>query len=127
MKRRNEPDSSQTLARKPGYFESSFSSASCTVDASISTTSAPDVNLRSGVGMTTLSDMVHTPKYRLERLELRFDDLRRRKIQRVERLQAVACDRQDREVCLLDAALLHELLCDSHGHAPGRLSEHSLR
>src|SRR5204863_9495119 len=114
MKRRSEPDSSQTLARKPGNFESTLSSTSLTVAASTSTVSAPDVNFRSGVGMTTLSDMMYTPKYCLECGEFRFDDLRRRQIQRVECLQAVSSDGKNRDIGLFDAALLHQLL--RHGH-----------
>src|SRR5256885_637467 len=103
MNRRSEPDSSHTLARKPGYLESRLSSTSLMVAASTSTVSAPDVNFLSGVGMTTLSDMVRTPKYCLECGEFRFDDLRRRQIQRFERLQAVSSDGKNREIGLFDA------------------------
>src|SRR5262250_45843 len=84
MNRRRDPDSSHTLARKPGYLDSRLSSTSLTVAASTSTVSAPDVNFLSGVGMTTLSDMVCPPKYFFECCELRLDHLRRRQIQRVE-------------------------------------------
>src|SRR5262245_19328985 len=83
MNRRRDPDSSHTLARKPGYLESRLSSTSLTVAASTSTVSAPDVNFLSGVGITTLSDMACTPKYFFEVCELRLDHLRRRQIQRV--------------------------------------------
>src|SRR6266545_2396598 len=110
MKRRSEPDSSQTLARKPGYFESRLSSTSLTVAASTSTISAPDVNFRNGVGMTTLSDMASTPKHSFERREFRLDHLRRSQIQRIECLQAISSNRQHRQVGPLDAALLDQLL-----------------
>src|SRR5262245_4250902 len=83
MNLRREPDSSHTLARRPGYFESRLSSTSLIVAASTSTVSAPAVNFLSGVGMTTLSDIVCTPKYFFECGELRFDDLRRRQVQRI--------------------------------------------
>src|SRR5437870_2510858 len=101
MNRRSEPVSSQTLARKPGYLESRLSSASFTVAASTSTVSAPAVNFRSGVGMTTLSDMIRTPECFFESREFRFNDLRWRHVQRLERLQTVSCDCNDREVRLL--------------------------
>src|SRR5881394_2631861 len=117
MKRRSEPDSSHTLARKPGYFESRLSSTSFTVAASTSTVSAPDVNFRSGVGITTLSDMMHTPKNFFERRELGLDHLWRRQIQRVERLQSVSGDRQDGQIRFLDPALLHQLLRNGDSHA----------
>src|SRR2546428_5382307 len=108
MKRRSEPDSSHTLARNPGYFESRLSSTSLMVAASTSTVSAPDVNFRSGVGITTLSDMIFTPKYCFERGKLRLDHLGWCEIQRVECLQAIPCDREDREICLLDSTLLDQ-------------------
>src|SRR5438128_4264662 len=101
MKRRRDPDSSQTLARKPGYFESRLSSTSCTVAASTSTVSAPEVNMRSGVGMTTLSEMIWTPEYLFERCELRFENLRRRHILRVECLKPISRDGQDCKLSLL--------------------------
>src|ERR1051326_4004774 len=123
MKRRSVPDSSHTLARKPGYFESRLSSTSLTVAASTSTVSAPDVNLRSGVGITTLSDMVHTPKDFFECGELRLDHLWRREIQRVESLQSVSGDRQNRQIRFLDPALLHQFLRNRDGDAAGRLRE----
>src|SRR5271169_6891724 len=119
MKRRSAPDSSHTLARKPGYFESRLSSTSLMVVASISTVSWPDVNLRSGVGMTTLSDMRCTPKYRFECRELRFDHFRRRQIEGVERLQTISSDCEDREVRSFDVALLNQFLCNGDGHAAG--------
>ena len=46
-------------------------------------------------------------------------------IQRIERLQAIACDRKDREIRLLDAALLHQLLSDRDGHAAGCFGEYA--
>src|SRR5262245_9059548 len=107
MNRRSEPDSSQTLARKPGNLESRLSSSSLMVAASTSTVSAPNVNFLSGVGMTTLSDMIYTPKCFFERSELRLDDLRRREIQRLECLQTISGYREHREIGLLDLALLH--------------------
>src|SRR5207237_8310763 len=110
MKRRSDPDSSHTLARKPGYFESRLSRTSLRVPGSTSTVSMPAVNLRSGVGMTTLSDMRCTPKYGFECRELRFDHLRRRQIQRIERLQTISSDCENRKVGLLDAALLDQFL-----------------
>src|SRR5262245_23084670 len=110
MKRRRAPDSSQRLERKPGYFASRLSRTSFTVEASISTTSAPLVSLRNGVGMTTLSDMVHTPQDRFERPEFCFDHLRRREIQRIKRFQAVARYGEDREICPFDLPLLHQFL-----------------
>src|SRR5438128_451077 len=125
MKRRRDPDSSQTLARKPGYFESRLSSTSCTVAASTSTVSAPEVNFRSGVGMTTLSDMICTPEYFFERCELRFDHLRRRHIQRVECLQPISRDGENCQVRLLDAALLHQFLRNRDRHATRCLGEHA--
>src|SRR5215467_8475740 len=125
MKRRSEPDSSQTLARKPGYFESRWSRTSLTVAASTSTVSAPAVNFRSGVGMTTLSDMICTPKYGFECRELRLNDLRRGQIQSVERLQTISSDSQDRQICSLDPALLNQFLSDSHRHTTGCFREHS--
>src|SRR4030095_11682353 len=105
MNRRSEPDSSHTLARNPGYLESRLSSTSLMVAASTSTVSAPAVNFLSGVGMTTLSDMICTPEYRLERGQLRLDHLRRCQIQRIQRLEAVARDCEDGQVSFLDAAL----------------------
>src|SRR5713101_7176381 len=114
MKRRSEPLSSQTLARNPGYFESRLSSTSLTVAASTSTVSAPAVNFRSGVGMTTLSDMVCTSKYCFESRELRFDDLGRRHIQCLECLQAISGDCDNREVIWFDSALFDELLCNGN-------------
>src|SRR5215471_7455055 len=101
MKRRSEPDSSHTLARKPGYFESRLSSTSFTVAASTSTVLAPDVNFRSGVGMTTLSDMICPPERFFKRCELRLDHLRRCHIQRIECLQSISRDREDCHVGLL--------------------------
>src|SRR5437870_6659176 len=102
MNRRSEPVSSHTLARKPGYFESRLSSTSLTVAASTSTVSAPAVNFRRGVGMTTLSGMICPPKYCFECRELRFDDLRRSQIYRFESLQPVSCDCKNRQVGFLD-------------------------
>src|SRR6185295_5882906 len=111
------------LARKPGYFESRWSSASSTVAASTSTVSAPDVNFRSGVGMTTLSDMVYTPKYFFERGQLRFDDLRRGQIQRVECLQAIPGNDEHGVIRTLDPALLYQLLGNRDRYAAGCLRE----
>src|SRR6188474_601798 len=105
MKRRSAPASSQTLARKPGYFESRLSSTSLTVAASTSTVSAPAVNLRSGVGMTTLSDMMYTPKNFFKCVQLGFDYLWRRDVQGIERFQAVACNCEDGYIRLFNAAL----------------------
>src|SRR5262245_50764586 len=110
MKRRSEPDSSHMLARMPGYFDSRLSITSWTVAASTSTESAPAVNFRSGVGMTTLSDMILTPKRSFECRQFRFDDFRRRQVKGVERLQAVSCDREDGHVRFPDAALLDQFL-----------------
>src|SRR6267143_3957982 len=110
MNRRSEPVSSHTLARKPGYFESRLSSTSWTVAASTSTVSAPAVNFRSGAGMTTLSDMVCTLECLFESRKFRFDDLRWRHIQRLERFQTVSSDCNNREVGLLDSTLLDKLL-----------------
>src|SRR5438093_214264 len=126
MKRRSEPDSSQTLARKPGYFESRLSRASLIVAASTSTVSAPDVNFRSGVGMTTLSDMIRTPEGLFECCELRFNHQRRRQVQRLEGLQTVSGDCEDRQIGFLDVALRHQLLRNGDRHAAGRLGEDAL-
>src|SRR6266852_61452 len=125
MNLRSEPLSSQTLARKPGYFESRLSRTSWTVAASTSTVSAPAVNFRNGVGMTTLSDMICTPKYFLKSRELCFNDLRRRHVERLERFQTVARDRQNRDVVLFDAALQDQLLRYGNSHAASRFGEHA--
>src|SRR5262245_40423761 len=110
MNRRSDPDSSHTLARNPGYLESRLSRTSLMVAASTSTVSAPDVNFRSGVGMTTLSDMISTPKYGFESCQFRLDYLWRCQVERFERLQSVARDREHRQIGLLDPALRHQLL-----------------
>src|SRR5438132_8909797 len=125
MNRRSEPVSSQTLARKPGYFESRLSSTSWTVAASTSTISAPAVNFRSGVGMTTLSDMIRTPECFFESREFRFDDLRRSHVQGLERFQTVSGDCNNREIRLLDSALPHQLLGHRNSDAARRLREYS--
>src|SRR5262249_16893926 len=125
MNRRRDPDSSHTLARKPGYLDSRLSSTSLTVAASTSTVSAPDVNFLSGVGITTLSDMVCTPKYFFECCELRLDHLRRRQIQRVECVLSIPCDRQNCDVRLFDPALLDELLCNGNSHTAGGFCEYA--
>src|SRR6267154_3096639 len=92
MKRRRLPASSQTLARIPGNRASSLSMTSCTDVASISTISAPAVCFRSGAGITTLSDMGDSFHEFLESVDLRVDDLRSRKTDRLRRLQPIACD-----------------------------------
>src|SRR5260370_21046041 len=109
----------------PGYIESRLSSTSWTVAASISTVSAPAVNLRSGVGITTLSDMIRTSKDFFESREFRFDDLGRRHIQCLERLQAISSDCENREVLLSDSALFSKLLCNSHCDTAGGFGEYS--
>src|SRR3989304_259142 len=94
MNRLSEPDSSQTLARKPGNRESIRSRTSRMVPASTSTTSAPEVNFRSGVGMRTLSDMIPTSKGFLECRQLRFDDFRHGNRYRIQSFQTISGNRQ---------------------------------
>src|SRR6266850_2083544 len=125
MNRRSEPVSSQTLARKPGYFESRLSSTSWTVAASTSTVSAPAVYFRSGAGIMTLSDMICTPECFFESREFSFDDLRWRHVQRLEGFQTVSGDCNNREVRLLDSALLDKLLRNSNGDTTCGLGEYS--
>src|SRR6188474_746696 len=125
MKRRSAPASSQTLARIPGYFDSRLSSTSLMVAASTSTVSAPAVNFLSGVGITTLSDMVNTPKYSLESGQLRLDHLRRGQIQRIQRLQAISRNSQDRQIGLLDASLSDQFLSHCNRHTARRLREYA--
>src|SRR5262245_560247 len=125
MKRRREPVSSHTLARKPGYFESRLSSTSLIVAASTSTVSAPAVNFLNGVGITTLSDMIRTPKNCFKRRQLWLDHLRRREIQRIERFQTITSNGENCEIRLLDPALCDQLLSHRHGHAAGRLRKYA--
>src|SRR5262245_1951027 len=126
MNRRNEPLSSHTLARNPGYLVSRLSSTCLTVPASTSTSSAPDVNFLSGVGITTLSDIVNTSKCFFKCRKFGFDNLWRRQIQRLKGLEAVTGDSQHGKVIALNAALLDELPGDSDRHSAGRLGEDSL-
>src|SRR5262245_58300790 len=106
MKRRKPPDSSQTLFRIPGNLFSRRSMTSLTVPASTSTTSAPPVCLRRGVGITTLSDMsgslFHGP---LESLDLRFDDIGCVHRDGFGGFQPVAGDRNHRDTAPVDVAL----------------------
>src|SRR5205823_8766058 len=125
MNRRSDPVSSHTLARKPGYFESRLSSTSWTVAASTSTVSAPAVNFRSGVGMTTLSDMICTPECLFESRQFRFDDLRGRHVQRLESFQTVSGDCDNREVRPLDSTLLDELLRNRNSDTARGFREYS--
>src|SRR6266850_4735390 len=110
MNRRSEPDSSQRLERRPGKRESRLSMTSLMVAASTSTVSAPDVNFLSGVGMTTLSDMISTSQYLFECGKFRLDHLRRCEIQSIQCLQAVARDRKNCQIGLRDSALRDEFL-----------------
>src|SRR6516164_613605 len=126
MKRRREPVSSQTLARKPGYFASRLSSTSSTVAAWTSTVSAPAVNFRSGVGITTLSDMIRTPECFFESRKFRFDDLRRRQIESFKRLQSISRDCDYSQILLPDSAQLDQLLRNCDRNASRCLSENSL-
>src|SRR5215813_1311446 len=127
MNRRSEPDSSHTLARNPGYLESRLSRTSLIVAASTSTVSAPDVNFRNGVGMTTLSDMISTPKYGFECRKLRLDHLRRSQVERIECLQAVSRDREHGQIGLLDPALRHQLLSHGYSYTAGCFREYTFR
>ena len=60
--------------------------------------------------MTTLSDMICTSECFFESREFRFDDVRRRHIERLESFQTIAGDTNDKGLVRADAALLHELL-----------------
>src|SRR5262249_17112264 len=127
IKRRREPDSSHTMARKPGYLESRLSSASLIVAASTSTVSMPDVNFRSGVGMTTLSDMVRSPEYFFECRQLGLDHLRRRQLECVERFLAIPGYCENREIRFLDSPLLNEFFRNGHRHTAGGFCKDSFR
>src|SRR6188508_1001032 len=94
MKRRSPPESSQTLFRIPGNLLSSRSMTSFTVPASTSMTSNPPVCFRSGVGMTTLSDMDNSSFHNaLKRLNFRIDQFRDVQRDSIGSLQAIAGDR----------------------------------
>ncbi|MNC97124.1 hypothetical protein D3C83_146770 [compost metagenome] len=67
--------------------------------------------------------MMNTPKYRFECGKLRLDDLGRRKIQRIESLQAVSGNGEYGEVGFPDAALRNEFLSHRDRNAARRLRE----
>src|SRR5215470_13069456 len=113
------------LARMPGYFESRLSSISLMVAASTSTVSAPDVNFRSGVGMTTLSDMICTPKRFFECCQLRLDYLRRGQIQCIQRLQPVSGNCENGNIRPFDTSLLYEFLSNRDSHSAGSLRKNT--
>src|SRR5436190_10002291 len=112
MKRRSPPVSSQMLLRIPGCLLSSRSMTSFTVPASTSMISAPAVCFRSGVGITTLSDMSHSFQNALERIDFRVDDFRRLKGHRVRCFQAIARDRDDGDAIPIDVAAFDEFFRD---------------
>src|SRR5262245_54470086 len=124
MNRRIDPLSSQTLFRNPGNLLFRLSSTSWTVPDSTSTVSAPCVYFRRGAGITTLSDMVNTSEHFFECLEFGFDDLRRFKIEGVERFQAIPGDSEHNQVVGLDPALLNQFVRDADGHTAGGFAEH---
>src|SRR5262245_22194913 len=95
------------------------------VAASTSTVSAPDVNLLSGVGMTTLSDMISTSQYLFECGKFRLDHLRRCEIQSIQCLQAVAGDSQNRQIRFLDSALRDQFLSHGDGDSAGGFGENA--
>src|SRR5690349_8996699 len=112
MKRRSPPVSSQMLLRIPGCLLSRRSMTSLTVPASTSTISAPAVCLRSGVGITTLSDMSHSFQNPFERVDLGVDDFRRLKRNRVRGFQAIARNRDDRDAIAVDVAAVDQFPSD---------------
>src|SRR6186997_1271101 len=128
MKRRNPPELSQTLFRIPGNLLSSRSITSLSVPASTSTTSAPPVCFRRGVGMTTLSDMSDSSFHdTFESIDLRVDDIGCVHRDCLWRLEAVAGNRDDGYAASIDMALLDEFLQHRNAHAPRGLRIDSLR
>src|SRR5262250_817331 len=107
MKRRSPPDSSHTLLRIPGYLFSNRSRTSFTVPASTSTTSAPPVCFRRGVGMTTLSDMGNSFFHNaLECFNLRIDHIGSVQGNRLRCFQSVAGDRDDGDAASIDVPVV---------------------
>src|SRR5262245_49275248 len=120
MKRRRLPESSQTLARIPGNLFSRRSMTSFTVPASTSTTSAPPVCLRRGVGMMTLSDMGDTSHDALERLDSRVDDLRLAECHGFRRFQTISGNGDARDATPINVSLLDQFLRNSDADAARR-------
>src|SRR5688572_10252197 len=128
MKRRSPPESSQTLLRIPGNLFSRRSMTSFTVPASTSTTSAPPVCFRRGVGITTLSDMNDSSFHNaLECLDSRVDHFGRVQSHGFRSLQSIAGDSHDGDAPPIDMAGVDKFLEHSDADAARCLRVDALR
>src|SRR5690349_19506026 len=97
-----------------------------TVPAFTSTSSAPAVYLRSGAGMTTLSDMGHSFHDPLEGIDLCIDDFGGGAIDCIRSFQTISGNSDHRDAAAIVMAAFDQLFGDGNGDAARRFGEDSL-